>query len=460
MTIIICIQKEIILKIPVKPPDFNQELSKIINDKLLFEILNKASPTDNKGRYLHWDKIRHLKPPKGLNNEQWWTSVKLSRNNLYKEFPLKNKHGEPFKFCVTDTLHQDLHWLDMNTAGTISTGRPVTNPNMRSTYLIKSLVEEAISSSQLEGASTTRNVAKEMIRQDRKPRDKSEQMILNNYHAMQFIRDYKDDDLTRSVIFELHRIVTEKTLDNPNKAGVLRTKDDDIHVVNGMASKVLHTPPNASDLEKRLDNICEFANGASGSGFIHPVIRAITLHFMLAYDHPFTDGNGRTARALFYWSMINQGYWLTEFISVSRIIKRAPAQYGRAFLLTETDDNDVTYFIIHQLEIIKKAITDLHSYLENKAKDIEYAQKILHDAKSLGKKLNFRQLSLLRHALKHPRFIYKINEHQNSHGISYKTARKDLLDLSDNYMLLTKLKHGRTFIFLSPSDLEDRIKKH
>ena len=118
-------------------------------------------------------------------------------------------------------------------------------------------------------------------------------------------------------------------------------------------------------------------------------------------------------------------------ISISRIIKKAPVKYARAFLYTETDENDLTYFIIHQLEVIKKAITDLHLYLDKKARDLEFAEKSLHDIK-LDKKLNLRQLTLLRHALKHPRFIYKITEHQNSHGISYETARKDLQQMADD----------------------------
>ena len=61
-------------------------------------------------------------------------------------------------------------------------------------------------------------------------------------------------------------------------------------------------------------------------GFIHPMIRSIILHFWLAYDHPFVDGNGRTARALFYWSMLRHGYWLFEFISISQIILKGPDQ--------------------------------------------------------------------------------------------------------------------------------------
>lgn len=444
------------MKIPVTPPDF----IKIIKEKHdLFSKSFNASITDEKGRYLHWDKLRHLAPPSDFTSEEWWAVIRFKRQNLFTKLPLFDKTGETFKFCTPDAVNRDLHWLDMSAAGTISANQPVTNQGMQKTYLIKSLVEEAINSSQLEGASTTRHVAKEMIRQGRDPKDKSEQMILNNYHAMQFIRDFKEDELTPSFLFELHRILTEKTLDVSDKAGVFRSENDKVYVTDRTSSTVLHSPPHAPELNKRIETLCSFANETYSSTFIHPVIRAIILHFMLAYEHPFVDGNGRTARALFYWSMISQGYWLSEFISISRIIKLAPVQYGRAFLYTETDDNDVTYFIIHQLEVIRKAIQDLYTYLEKKTKDIEDAQETLQKAKHIGGKLNFRQLAILRHALKHPRFIYNINEHRNSHGISYETARKDLLYMSDKLNLLNKLKEGRNFIFISPSDLEERIKK-
>lgn len=44
---------------------------------------------------------------------------------------------------------------------------------------------------------------------------------------------------------------------------------------------------------------------------------------MIAYMHPFVDGNGRTARALFYWYMLKSGYWLTEYLSISRVIAKS-----------------------------------------------------------------------------------------------------------------------------------------
>lgn len=450
------------MKKPVKPPVEDAIWDTLVDQSWpLFWQHNK--PTDNQGRYIHWDKLRYLTPPVGLTSEQWWLSVKQARKTLYKPFPLSDLAGQQFNFALPDEVQRQLHWLDRHAAGSIQTSEAITNKQSRNTYLIRSLVEEAINSSQLEGSSTTRDVAKEMIRQSRAPEDLSERMILNNYRAMQFIRDIKEEPLTPAIVFELQGILTEGTLDKPDAAGRFRTVEDDIHVVDEMTNEYLHTPPPADELPERLQKLCDFANersdGASDATFMHPIVRAIGLHFALAYDHPFYDGNGRTARALFYWAMAKAGYWLMEFISISEAIKKAPVQYGRAFLLTETDDNDLTYFLLHQLDVIHQAIGSLHSYLDEKAQSVNESEQMLVNSPRLKGRLNFRQLALLRHALKNPRFSYVVHEHQQSHGVSYDVARKDLLFMSDTLGLLDKTKRGSQYYFVAPTDLGIRINK-
>ena len=199
--------------------------------------------------------------------------------------------------------------------------------------------------------------------------------------------------------------------------------------------------------------MCAFANGTSGDEpFIHPVARAILLHFWLAYDHPFVDGNGRTARALFYWSMLNQGYWLTEFISISRVINQARAKYDRAFLFTESDGNDTTYFICHQLEVLRAAIDELHTYLLRKAREVRDVE-----AKLRGRDdLNNRQLALLGYALRHPDARFTVEGHQTSHRVVYETARTDLIGLVRAGFLDSK-KVGKRTVFSPVRDLEKRL---
>ncbi len=452
------------MKMPLIPPNDRDIFRALVeqNNHHLIQPIMSVQSLDDKGRYLHWDKLRHLTPPLGLSSEQWWLGIKCARRNLYQTIPLVDKYQQAFQYCLPDSVHRELHWLDRYASGSIQTEQTITNPQMRNTYLVRSLIEEAINSSQLEGASTTSNVAKEMIRQQRQPSNKSEQMIFNNYRAMQFIRDIKDEPLTPSILFELQRIVTEKTLDDESVAGRLRTNQDDIHVVDNGSQDVLHTPPDANELPQRIERLCAFANATDDretKTFLHPVIKAIVLHFMLAYDHPFCDGNGRTARALFYWAMAKYGYWLIEFVSISGIIKQAPIQYGKAFLYTETDDNDVTYFLLHQLNVLHSAIEALHVYLDRKSQELSITAHRFENNKRLKGRLNFRQLALLRHAIKHPRFAYVVQEHQNSHAISYDVARKDLLELSDDLKLLIKTKQGKRYLFVVPPDFELRMSK-
>ena len=107
--------------------------------------------------------------------------------------------------------------------------------------------------------------------------------------------------------------------------------------------------------------------------------------------------------------------------------------------------------------MIHQAVDALHIFLDQKMQGISEAEHRLTDNPRLKNKLNFRQLALLRHALKHPRFSYLVREHQRSHGISYDVARKDLLEMSDILKLLVKTKQGKRYYFVVPSDLEQRI---
>jgi Fic family protein len=429
------------VKIPTTPPNVDNHISELIkqgNHEKLSQILKFKS--DNKDCYLHWDKLQHLTPPSGFTAKDYWVNIKLARQAIYQQLPLLDKYQKPFQFALVNLILKKLDWINQN----LNINRAIKK------NIFHELMDEAISSSQLEGASTTRVVAKEMLRLGRTPRNRSEQMIANNYNAMQFIKTMKNDLLSKSMIFELHRILTEGTLDNPKAAGKFRTAEDNIHIVNIQNSQTLHTPPDAEQLSERLDALCKFANDTEL--FMPAILKAIILHFILAYDHPFVDGNGRTARALFYWFMIKQNYWIIDFISISAIIKQAPIQYARAFLYTETDDNDTTYFIIHQLEVMEKAIKNLYKNIEEKTNNIENIEQ-----SQIAEQLNHRQINLLEHAIKHPHQIYSIEEHQKYHNISRQTARKDLIHLAEKMQLLRKRKVGNTFVFVSPSDLKHRI---
>ncbi len=407
-----------------------------------------------KGKYLHWAELKYRKPPEGLNHDLWWLGIKMARAQLRKRIPLKDARGTHFSFCMPDTVLEMLHEIDSKATGQVAISEQVTNPETRNRYIVSSLIEEAITSSQLEGASTSRKIASNMLRSGRRPKNQHERMILNNYAAMNVVREIKSEKLTPELILDLHRIVTDQTLEDAEAAGKLQTSDDVRVGVFDARNRKLHTPPPADQLPGRIKELCEFANDEhTAPTFIHPIIKSILLHFWIGFDHPFEDGNGRLARALFYWSMLKQNYWLFECISISRNIKKAPARYAYAYLYSETDENDLTYFIAHQLKVIISSIADLEQYLNKK---IEQAKDLEQRLKGV-RQFNHRQLALLSHAIRGNSDGYTFRSHQTSHGVAYATARADLLDLEGRELLVQGNRRGRATVFFPAENLSKKI---
>lgn len=439
------------MKRPEQPPDFRGLISKPELFTRIEPLLHGAPSRP----YIHWDKLRRLSPPEGFTHEDWWAAIKIGRMRGLKPLPLQDKNKKPFQFSVPDEVAEQLHEIDMGAGGKIGMPEAVPNAQVRDQYVVSSLIQEAITSSQLEGAVTTREVAKEMLRSGRPPRDRSEKMILNNFLTMQRITELKARKLSPTLVYEIHKLVTKDTLEKKGAAGRLRRDDEKVRVEDE-TGEVFHNPPAAAELQERLQTMCNFANGDIPDFFIHPVIRSILLHFWVGYDHPFLDGNGRTARALFYWSMLHREYWLFEFISISDILHRAPAKYYRAFLYSENDDDDVTYFLVHQAEVIRRAILSLHAYIDRKTKELQNSERLLRG----WEYLNHRQISLITHALRHPGNLYSVEGHQRSHNTVYETARRDLLGLSKAGLLeFARKGRGRTKLFAAPMNIRERIQK-
>jgi len=439
----------------VPPPDLAALMTKVAPERLMESLVRGAR--EDQRDYIHWDKLRHLEPPADLTHEEWWVGIKLGRAAQLRPLPLTDPQGAHFFYGTPDPANRLLHFVDQRCSGEIAMPEVVTaDDQARQHYLVNSLMEEAIRSSQLEGATTSRQVAKDLLRTGRAPADRSERMILNNYRALQFMREL-GASLTPDMVLELHRILTAGTLDDPAAAGRLQTPEDErIAVLDRQDGHVVHAPPPAEQLPARLVALCEFANESEDSEqFIHPVVRGILLHFWLGYDHPFEDGNGRTARALFYWYMRTRRYWLVEYLSISRILADAPAQYSKAFLLTETDGGDTTYFLLYQLNVIKRAVAELHGYLDRKIAEARDVERLLKADATL---FNHRQLALLGHALRTPGQRYTFQAHASSHDVTHETARSDILPLVDRG-LLTRSRAGRRYVFTAPPDLAARLEQ-
>lgn len=444
------------MKLPVPPPPFDELYVEHARD--LVRIFSLRIGPEVEGVYESWDHLRHLTPPDGLSSEQWWLGIKLARHSLARPLALRQKSGAEFSVVLSDSLQRRLFLVARDAAGALRGSDSLPSDAKRERFLVRSLIEEAMTSSQLEGAATTTLVAKEMLKSGRPPRDYGERMIVNNFNTMRELKRWVGKPLTPETIFEIHRMLTDGTLKDPAAAGRFRTGGEDI-VVEDEVGRVLHVPPPATELPQRLQALCDFANQGDQAGeFLHPVVRAILIHFMVGYDHPFVDGNGRTARALFYWSMLNSGFWMTEYMSISSVLRKAPGQYSHAYLQTECDDGDTTHFVAHQLDVLLKAIEGVHAYISRKQQAQQEAETLLKPGSRLARKLNHRQRALVLNAVRHPDKSFSIAVHQREHGVAYETARSDLLGLAEA-RLMRKYRQGKQWAFHAVPDLGERLRK-
>ena len=399
------------------PPKIDK---KALVNALLKGIVPNIMPVVDKvnADYEYWDKIKYKKLPEGVTPQMLWTNVKASR--LKSMIPVWDKYG--INLCVTSQMQRLCHEFDMK-FGSFWEVEGDTQSAEKKYYLSSSLMEEAIYSSKMEGASTTRIIAKDMLRKKKSPQNKSQQMIVNNYNPIQYIVEHKDEPLTEELLLTIHRLMTEKTLDNPEDAGHFRTNDN-VVVADMVEGDVIYTPPSFQEIPEFVESLCDFFNNDNPRTFIHPIIRGIIVHFMLAFMHPFVDGNGRTARALFYWYMLKEGYKLTEYMSISRVIAKSKSSYEKSFRYVENDGNDMGYFVAYNLGALEKSFHQLRDYIQRKRREKRAASSFM-----MAGNINQRQALVLQRLKEEPDTIFTVKDVQDQFSVSSMTARKDLSDL-------------------------------
>ncbi|WP_311156630.1 Fic family protein [Prevotella nigrescens] len=415
---------------------------KLLNNQQYKELFDKID--DN---YLYWDKVKYLSPD-GIRPEVLWNAVKIRRSTNV----INLKFGKYiFHFTITKRMQALLYEFDTDFSNHLNAENIIPDKDSKQ-YLVSSIMEEAIASSQMEGASTTRKVAKEILRQQKNPVDKSQQMIVNNYATIRYLLDNKTEKMTLDYLKKIHQSISNKTLDSSESEGKLR-KDNNIYVMNNITGEITHTPPDVSELPELLKELCDFANDKSDLPFIHPIVKGIIIHFMLAFFHPFVDGNGRTSRALVYWYLLKRGYWLTEYLSISRIIYKSKTQYEKSFLYTENDDLDLSYFINYNLVVLKKAYEDLRTYLQKKIREQKELLTLIGIAE-----INERQVQIIKALDETPASIFTAKELTNRFGITAKTARNDLQGLVTIGLMVTSPMNKRKIGYLRSRNFDEILK--
>ena len=413
-------------------------------------LLNIDNP-----EYLSLDKIKH----------KFFSHLKKEEIQNYKKY-IQSARKSNAKTCPSlGVIHFDNHWyqeLDRyqqffnEFTKEFGEKKKLKYPEYKKQQMreriFENLMEEAISSSQMEGAVTTRRAALEMIRTKSKPKTNSDHMIMNNFETIMKIEtEWKNYELTEDMLLEMQRSLTKNTLDDPCDVGRFRTDKDTIVIGHITDPEKDFTPHKANSMKKEVKKLLLFANQKPPYDyFMWDFARATIVHFWLAYIHPFCDGNGRTARCLFYWYLLRNGFLSVGFVPISTRIKKSKAQYEKAFWLVEKEGGNLTHFFEYVIKQMKLAMKDFSLYEEKHIQ--EYQEKA--DLIGVFGAYNQRQIDLIYYFLQHHDQTTTIQKHQGYHHISYLTARSDIFLLEkDGY--LAKKKRIKTWYFYPTTKLLD-----
>lgn len=427
------------IDIPQKP---NEKPSDLFRKGISQGILLVTDDYDS--WYAFREKFNKSYPWKWISAEEAWYIRQFQRRMGWIISPLKWEEND-FIFEKLSSFESLLHAIDHNMWATLFTDIEWTS-GKRNEFFIRWLQEEAIASSQIEWAVETREQAKALLRSWEKPKTKSQFMIVNNYQMMELLQTWVDEwkKLSIETLLEMQSILTANTLNDPGQSGRFRRDEDWIIVEDWSDWKILHIPPPESTIQWYMNVLISFfeENYIESKPFIHPIVRWIIIHFWIWYVHPFCDGNGRTARALFYWYLMKNGYSLIPYIPISTVIRKSKSAYRDAFLWSEQDDSNLTYFIKYNLEKIQLAIREFQK---------TFKQKNMHKKNIVAKYrplwLNARQLALMEYFDQDPSRSIWLNDHKRVHNISYPTALQDLTELIEMELIKRQRMWRKTMYY-------------
>ncbi len=369
--------------------------------------------------------------------EEFWPKTVEYRQTKGQNLPFEDQQGQKFWFVLTPPLLELLHRIDTKGKDSLY---DVVKEEIRQELVNEALIEEALFSSVIEGAFSTLARARELIRQNKKPRDTSEQMVVNNAKVMRYVLEQRDARCSIEFMHTLQRLATEKTLEDPQDAGRFRTDLVYIYNANG---EVVYTAPPVETVDPSMQQLVDWVNKQNERPFIHPIVCATIIHTYFVYVHPFVDGNGRTARSLFYWYLLKNRYEFFRYFSISSIIKETRAQYYKALKDMEDCHADMTYVLLYMAGTVVQAIdVVLQRIVERYRRDM-----LLSKVQEKGILLNDRQRTFLKRLTTAKDKRGTMAKYQKDFGVVYETARRDLRFLESHGILVRKTE-GKKFVYL------------
>lgn len=281
---------------------------------------------------VHLKKLKYKYPQANLSE-----FIALLQDGFYRSLPLHDFHGNPVVYL------ENAAQLRLSAAKIL-----LTPQNSAQLYGTQAMEREILSTFTIEQIDTSRSSVRRIL-SGYAPTNEREQRIYGMKRGLEFIAD-PNNKISEETIYQLYQMVIGAFL--PEEDQLLpgqQYRHDHVYIVG---DKLEHTGLPWNKLASYMEQLVAFIQQDSS---INDLWKAALIHFYLAYLHPYFDGNGRMARLLHLWYLVQQGYSSALFVPLSEYIERSRKKYYDAFSLVEQNARisgvlDVTPFLLYFTE--------------------------------------------------------------------------------------------------------------
>lgn len=277
--------------------------------------------------------ITNLKKLKYKYPDDFEEFINILKSSFYEKLPLNDFDGKNLVYLTSCT------GVNLEAVKLLFTAQ-------NSVYAANAVEEEIVATSAIESIDFDRSSVRSIMLGNA-PKDNQENRIYGLKLGFEFISN-RHNHITEENIHKLYMMAIGNFLEGDDR---LRDgefyRHDDVYVVGG--DGVVHRGIGSGKLSGYMKQFVDFANADDG---INDLLKAAMLHFDIAYLHPYFDGNGRMARLLHMWFLIQKGYGSTLFVPMSSYIEKSGGKYYDAYTLVENNARlagvtDVTPFLIY-----------------------------------------------------------------------------------------------------------------
>lgn len=418
----------------------NEDRTNTTRSEALQKLINNLN-----NNYVHWDKFKDMQLPLDASHEEiWQQAISERQQGNTRKLTIENIS---INWWLSNTMEAQLHKLDIGLAGGLGMD-VLLAPKYVHRHKTNMLLDESITSSLLAGAIVPKKAAREMLLKKRSPQNKDEQVCINIFRALQLSISKKEQPLTQDLLFQIHQTLTKDTIKLKGIGNYRTNIKIDTSSIDTSAG---YKPVEATLVPQLMNLVFDFYNNDTEPFFIHPLVKASIIHYLITSFRPFKDANGRMARLLAQMYLLKKEYWVTEFISVSNIISKFKPKYHKAIALSQADGNNIGYFLQFYIQSLQMAHKSLKDFVQRINK--ERTEKA--SPKRSG--YNDRQTTVLQWLKDDAEKIVTIRELRSVYGVSKETARTDLTALVEKGWLKYYNINKKTYAFVKGDSFDALI---